>query len=132
MIKSLSVLVVDDEEDIRILLQLWLQEMGHQSDQAVSAKGAVPLVRQKAFDLVVTDVLMPEGDGLELIEALKTALPSARVIAMSGGGRYIEGENCLKIARGWGAHATLMKPFTRETFAQAMAQAFAPPPAPGW
>jgi DNA-binding NtrC family response regulator len=103
-----AVLVVDDEEDIRTLVQHWLTEAGHKVQTAVNARDGIQQAEKTVFDLVVTDVLMPDGDGLELIAALKTALPSARVLAISGGGRYIEGDNCLKFARGWGAHAALM------------------------
>lgn len=125
-----SILVVDDEEDIRQLLLLWLTEAGHKVQTAVSARDAAQLAEKNVFDLVVTDVLMPDGDGLELISALKTALPSARILAISGGGRYIERDNCLRIARGWGAHAALMKPFGREALFAAIDQALAPPSTP--
>jgi two-component system chemotaxis response regulator CheY len=128
--KPKTVLVVDDEEAIRILIQEWLLKAGHVVQTADSGKEALLLAGKTRFDLVVTDVLMPDGDGLELIGALKTALPSVRVLAISGGGRYIEGDNCLKIARGWGAHAALMKPFDEKSFLAAMEQAFTPPATP--
>jgi CheY-like chemotaxis protein len=128
--KPKTVLVVDDEETIRALLQEWLGRAGHVVQTAASGREALQLAGKTRFDLVVTDVLMPDGDGLELIAALKTALPSARVLAISGGGRYIEGDNCLKIARGWGAHAALMKPFDEKGFFAAMDQAFIPPGTP--
>src|SRR4051812_21485591 len=128
--KEKAVLVVDDEEDIRSLVQLWLTEAGHKVQVAGNARDALQLADKNAFDLVITDVLMPDGDGLELIAALKTAQPSVRVLAISGGGRYIEGDNCLKIAKGWGAHASLMKPFGSEALLAAVDQAFAPPSTP--
>jgi DNA-binding NtrC family response regulator len=66
--------------------------------------------------LVITDILMPDGDGLEVISELKKARPSARIIAMSGGGSHLRAEDCLKFAKGLGAHDVLMKPFNREQF----------------
>jgi YesN/AraC family two-component response regulator len=55
---------------------------------------------------------MPEGDGLDLITELKKVQPKARILAISGGGRYLEGSDYLKLAKGLGAHSALMKPFT--------------------
>jgi DNA-binding NtrC family response regulator len=130
--KPFSVLVVDDEEDIRTLLDLWLKEAGHKVEVAANARDAMRSIKTGTFDLVVTDVLMPDGDGLELIEALKASQPPIRILAISGGGRYIEGDNCLKIARGWGAHATLIKPFDRKKFKAAIEEAFAPPRQPSF
>lgn len=129
--KPLSVLVADDEQDIRVLLELWLKEAGHTVVLVDSAKAALQMVKQQPFDLVVTDVLMPEGDGLELIGAMKTVQPATRILAISGGGRYLESEDCLKMARGWGAHAALLKPFGQEQFTGAIKQTFAPPPGSG-
>jgi DNA-binding response OmpR family regulator len=57
---------------------------------------------------------MPDGDGFELIGGFRKAQPAARILAISGGGRFLEGTNCLKVARGLGAHAVLMKPFSWE------------------
>ena len=126
--KPLSVLVADDEQDIRVLLQLWLNEAGHAVVLVDNANAALQMIKRQLFDLVVTDVLMPEGDGLELITALKIRQPAARILAISGGGRYLESDDCLKLARGWGAHAALLKPFAHEQFTGAIKQAFAPPP----
>jgi DNA-binding NtrC family response regulator len=125
-----TVLVVDDEEQIRSLIHAWLVQAGHGVQLAANAKEGLQLAGKTRFDLVVTDILMPDGDGLELIGALKTVLPSARVLAISGGGRYIEGDNCLKIARGWGAHAALIKPFDEKGFFAAMEQALITPTTP--
>ena len=53
----------------------------------------------------------PGGDGFELIAAFRKAQPTARIVAISGGGKYLQGTDCLKIARGLGANAAVMKPF---------------------
>jgi YesN/AraC family two-component response regulator len=73
---------------------------------------------------------MPEGDGIQLIKEMKEAQPTTRILAISGGGRYIEGDNCLRIARGLGAHAAVMKPFTRDQIFVGINDALAPEPAP--
>ena len=111
---ALRVLVVDDEEGIRALLQLWLQRAGHAVTCVDCGHEAAKLLRSCRFDLVLTDVVMPDGDGYELIAFVKKLQPTARIVAMSGGGRYLAGSDCLKIARGLGAHAVVLKPFTAE------------------
>lgn len=128
--KSRSILVVDDEDDIRVLLKIWLSEAGHHVVSVAGTKEALQELKSRSFDLVVTDILMPGGDGLDLITGLKAKQPAIRVLAISGGGRYLEGENCLKLARGWGAHAGLIKPFDRGQLLAAIDQAFVPVPGP--
>ncbi|MGH7944541.1 MAG: response regulator [Opitutaceae bacterium] len=111
---ALSVLVADDEEGVRNLLVRWLRARGHTVAAAGSAHEATRLLGASGFDLVITDVVMPDGDGFELIAAFHKAQPEARILAISGGGRYLQGTECLKMARGLGAHAVLMKPFNWE------------------
>lgn len=111
---SLSILIADDEEGIRHLLHHWLEGRGHTVVAVGSAQEATHLLRKQPFDLVITDVVMPDGDGFELIAAIRKAQPNTRIIAISGGGKYLEGNDCLRMARGLGAHAIVMKPFTWE------------------
>lgn len=127
----LSVLLADDEEDIRTLVRSWLETAGHRVMVASTGLEAGGLAQKAKFDLVVTDVLMPEGDGVGLIAELKKSQPEARVLAISGGGRIIDSNDCLRIAQGLGAHAAVMKPFNREQFLAAVAQALALKPAAG-
>jgi CheY-like chemotaxis protein len=72
------------------------------------------LLGQQHFDLVITDVLMPDGDGLDVIVELKQSQRKTRVLAISGGGRHLQAAQCLKMAHGLGAHEVLLKPFTRQ------------------
>jgi DNA-binding NtrC family response regulator len=111
---ALSILVADDEEGIRNLVVNWLQERGHTLTPARSANHAFRHLSAEDFDLVITDVVMPDGDGFELISSLRKTHPETRILAMSGGGRYLRGIECLKMARGLGAHAVVMKPFNME------------------
>ncbi len=130
--KSLSILIADDENAIRILLQRWLVGDGHTVMAVGSATEASKLMKRIAFDLIITDVIMPDGDGLQLITDYKQAQPEVRILAISGGGRYMESTNCLKIARGLGAHAAVLKPFSKEQLQEGMdaALAVAKPVAP--
>jgi CheY-like chemotaxis protein len=110
-VRSLAVLVVDDVAPIQQVLQGLLQFMGHTVTCASTGKRAIELLQQHAFDLVITDVLMPDGDGLEVMLAIRKVQPHVRVIAMSGGGMHLGAEDCLRVAKAMGAEAVLVKPF---------------------
>ncbi|MBI5770934.1 MAG: response regulator [Verrucomicrobia bacterium] len=122
---QLSILVADDEQDICVLLEQWLAPLGHAVLTAGNGTEALKLIAAHPVDLVVTDILMPEGDGLKVMEGLRKTRPAARVLAISGGGRYMDGREYLKIAQGLGADAAIMKPFTRDQFLAAIGQALA-------
>ena len=121
----LCVLVADDEKEIRLLLQHWLRRAGHLVTCAASGDQAARLMKHQRFDLVVTDVVMPDGDGYEVIAHFRRLQPHARIVAVSGGGQYLHSSDCLKLARGLGAHATVMKPFTWEKLQAGITDAFA-------
>jgi CheY-like chemotaxis protein len=110
--KPLSILVADDEKSIQELLELELTRLGHRVVTASDVNAGLKAIKDHRFDLLVTDMLMPGGGGGDLIAALKKTQPTARIVAMSGGGRYANGEDCLGLARGLGAHALVLKPFT--------------------
>jgi DNA-binding NtrC family response regulator len=122
---SLSILVADDEDSIRSLLEHFLKNGGHQVVVVGNAREACEAMARQPFDLVITDVLMPDGDGLDLITELRKVQPNARIVAMSGGGRYLEGSDYLKLAKGLGAHTAMMKPFTWQELQDAMHVALA-------
>lgn len=120
---SLNILVADDEAGICNLLEHWLTSAGHKVQSVEGGQQAMRLLNQEAFDLVITDVVMPDGDGFELIPAIRKAQPETRILAISGGGRYIPGSDCLSLARGLGAHATVIKPFDCEDVRRGVANA---------
>src|ERR1017187_10374185 len=97
--KPLSILVADDEEYVRLLIQQWLEAAGHEVAGAANGKGAAALLALMQFDLAVTDILMPESDGFDLIAELKKMQPAARILAISGGGRIVAGDDWLKLAQ---------------------------------
>ena len=123
--KPLSVLIADDEENISTLVQMCVIAEGHQAVCVAGAREAKAAMARQTFDLVITDVLMPDGDGLDLITQLRRVQPATRVLAISGGGRFMETNDCLKWARGLGANAAVMKPFTREQLLAGIAEALA-------
>lgn len=107
------VLIVDDEPLIREGLQKIL-ELNH-FEVVIAANGneALQRIAQTHPQVVVTDIIMPEKDGVEVIMELRTRYPNTKIIAISGGGR-INAENHLEIAEHLGVHATLTKPFATE------------------
>src|SRR5687768_10092722 len=117
-----SVVVADDVVEIQRLIQQWLRELGCLVTCVSSGREAVRVVRTVHVDMVITDILMPDGDGLEVITELKRAQPSARIIAMSGGGNHLRAAECLKLATGLGAHGVLLKPFKREQLVELVTQ----------
>lgn len=112
----LAVLVADDARDLQVLIASWLTEAGHRVTTANNGRELVAHVQQQAFDVVVTDILMPDGDGWDAIAEVHRLRPSTRVIAMSGGSREMPPSAVLRVARGAGAIAVLQKPFSRLDF----------------
>ncbi len=121
LVSPLSILVADDEVGIRELLTEFLGRAGHRVTCASCGEEARRLLLGTTFDLVITDIVMPDGDGFELIASVKQHQPRARILAISGGGKYIQGADCLKMARGLGAHGMVMKPFDWEELRSALA-----------
>lgn len=128
--KPLSVLIADDEENIAALVRFCVESEGNRATCVGNASGAAEAMAKEKFDLVITDILMPGGDGLDLIRHAKQAQPQARILAISGGGRVLEWDDCLKMATGFGAHYAIMKPFNRERLLQAIRETMTPRPEP--
>ncbi|MBX3737353.1 MAG: response regulator [Candidatus Didemnitutus sp.] len=111
--KRLSVLVVDDSVHIVEFISELLRRQGHSVVTARSGREAEAILDAVAVDVLITDILMPDGDGIELLNRMRRAGKNiSRIVAISGGGRYVDSDNCLSIAAGAGAHAVLRKPFT--------------------
>jgi two-component system chemotaxis response regulator CheY len=126
--RKLVVIVADDVDYIRQLIERWLTDLGHEVHLAPTGNAVLKLLFAHRVDLVVTDILMPDGDGLEVLTAMGKIQPWARVLAISGGGRYMPAVDCLSVANGLGAHHTLLKPFERKQFMEALSRAMAAAP----
>ena len=113
MPNAYSILIVDDEEEMRDTLERVLAAAGYRVVTASNGAEVSSILAQVHVDLVMTDLLMPEKDGTEVIAELRKKHPNTPIVAMSGGGRMPRGDY-LKIARMFGAHAILEKPFTNE------------------
>ncbi len=106
-----SILIVDDEAPIRTLLRRILEDDGHMVREAENGQIGLTLYREDPADLVITDILMPERDGMEVTLALTQEFLDAKVIAMTGG---TGDQNFLNVAKLFGARRVIQKPFTVE------------------
>ena len=103
------ILVIDDEEIIRVLLRSALEAAGYEVTEATNGREGLDLYRKRPMDLVITDILMPELSGLDMLMELTREFLDAKVIAISGAA----GErNVLDIAKLLGARQTFQKPFS--------------------
>ena len=102
-----TILVIDDQEAIRSLLRLVLEGAGHKVLEASNGRLGLALYREKSADLIITDIVMPEMNGLELMLELTKSFLNVKVIAMSGG---LESEGGLTVAKLLGARQTFQKP----------------------
>jgi two-component system response regulator (stage 0 sporulation protein F) len=103
------ILIIDDEDTIRVLLRSVLEAEGYEVAEAGNGRQGLVLYRQRPADLVITDILMPELNGLDMLLELTRHFLRAKVIAISGA----RGEkNVLDVAALLGARRTLQKPFS--------------------
>jgi CheY-like chemotaxis protein len=108
-----SILVIDDDNDLRTVICAILEGVGYQVEEAGDGREGLVQYRSKPSDLVLTDLIMPGQEGMETILELRKEFPDVRIIAMSGGGRSEPG-SFLGFANKLGAAETLEKPFSRE------------------
>ncbi|MDO8288304.1 MAG: response regulator [Parvibaculum sp.] len=130
-----KILVVEDNPDLGDLLLTFIAAAGHQVTLRASSLAALDTLQEQSFDLVITDMFMPDRDGLEILREAKRLYPDTPVLAMSGGSRLFPTFDPLACARQFGAFAILPKPFRRSELISmveaALASAtIAPPPMP--
>jgi len=124
------VLLVEDHDTVRQLLRCTLEDDGYQVIEARNGVEALSLCRVEEPDLVVTDLIMPDKDGLETIAELRQIASHVPVIAMTGGGR-VGASLYLSVAETLGAALVLEKPFAGPILLQAVATLLASPPPAG-
>jgi len=124
-----SILIIDDEEDIRDALQMVLERAGYEVRVASNGNEAIELQREAPAQLVITDIIMPEKDGVRTIKELSREFPGVRIIAISGGGGVeplaykpgaITTTAYLAAAKEVGADRVFAKPFDRKDLIQAV------------
>ena len=104
-----TILIIDDQESIRALLRTTLEGAGYEVKEAPNGRIGLELYRFRATDLVITDILMPEMNGLDMLLELTREFLHAKVIAISGAGGE---QNVLDVAKLLGARRTFRKPFS--------------------
>ena len=105
------VLIIDDDPALRAVLGDVCTRLGHDVSVAINGCEGLAKAREVSPDLVITDIVMPEKEGLETIRELRRDLPQIKIIAVSGGGQKVGSTDCLELAEFLGAELTLTKPF---------------------
>lgn len=122
------VIVIDDEEDVRLVLKEVLARAGFEVEVASNSEEGIDLLRRRKADLVVTDVIMPGKDGVAAIYDIRMEFPNTKIIVISGGGNVahlgyepnaIKTSAYLASATAVGADRTLTKPFDRKAIVDA-------------
>ena len=113
------ILIIDDEPQIRSMLKLMLERDGYEVAEAPDGIEGIKIHRQNPADLIITDLIMPNKDGIGMIIELKKEFPDVKIIAMSGGGLN-KPEGYLRGAKKLGAACTLTKPIDRDELLRAI------------
>jgi len=116
-----KILIIDDDAQMRRLLREALSRHGYEVDEAVDGLHALHRFSEGHPGLVITDLIMPEREGLETIRSLREREPTLPVIAISGGGRCGP-ESYLSLAEAMGADRVFSKPFRVEALLAAVAE----------
>jgi CheY-like chemotaxis protein len=106
-----KILVIDDDELVRTTIKAALELADYEVMEAVDGQEGVNTFQGGGFDLVVTDIIMPEKEGIETIIEIRQHDPNIKIIAISGGGRT-SNQIFLDVAKKFGAVDVLAKPFT--------------------
>ena len=114
-----KILLIEDDKDFRDMLSVMLEREGYAVDQVENGIEGLRKVEKASFDLVITDIIMPEKEGLETIMEIRQLKPGTKIIAISGGGRSAAG-SYLKTAEYFGAAKAFQKPFDKTKFLDAV------------
>ncbi len=114
-----KILVLDDELSILLMIKKMLEKAGHEVSLALNGREGMELFEKSRPDLLITDIIMPEKEGLETIFELRRKFPELKIIAISGGGR-ISPDGYLPGAKLLGADMTFQKPLDQKEFLQAV------------
>lgn len=108
-----NILIIDDEASVRQVIRQILTREDHAVIEAENGRAGLNAFYNEGPDLVITDIIMPDQEGIEVICEIKRVSPSTRILAISGGGQWHDIDYCLKAAKQLGAEAVLRKPFSR-------------------
>ena len=120
------VLIIDDEDAVRFTLRKFIEAEGHVVVEAVNGDDGLKQFETNDVDLVITDIIMPDKEGIETIVEIKRDHPDVKIIAISGGGR-MGSTDFLEVAKKLGADEILPKPFTRSDVLEKLTRYLASP-----
>ena len=112
-----SILLIEDTVPVRVLFRAMLENEGHSVREAADGTEGLREFRRRPVELVVTDLYMPDGDGIELIRCVRRECPAVKILAVSGG---MGMDGLLHAAKLLGADGALAKPVGMEAFLQAV------------
>lgn len=116
----LSILLIEDDKDVQLFIQKPLQHLGIKVDVTDNLRDALSLFKQRHYDLIITDIILADKSGVELIRNLKASNPDIKIIAISGGAPDLakafnlssaDAQNNLNTAKKAGANIAMAKPF---------------------
>ena len=113
------ILVIDDERPVRVMLRQMLEKEGYEVEEAPDGAAGMKLLHDHLHDLIITDLFMPEKEGIETMIEVRRHFPQVKIIAISGGGRA-GALDLLPMAESFGALRTLAKPFERKELLEAV------------
>ena len=123
------ILLVEDEQLVAETLASAMVSRGHTVVTASNGIEGIKRFTEQAFDLVVTDIIMPDKEGIEMILDMRKFKPETKIIAISGGGRIGNAE-FLRMAASVGAMATLQKPIPLAKFLSVLTETLSQSPPP--
>jgi len=112
-----TILIIDDDETIREYLHCILENEGFTVLEAENGTSGIEMITKNIVDIIISDLIMPEKEGIETIREIKNFRPECRIIAMSGAANR---DNYLLITKALGADAIIKKPFSREVVLEAI------------
>ncbi len=115
-----QILIIEDDADIRSLYRRILEQAGYHVIEASDGNIGIKLYRENLPDLIITDIIMREKEGLQTIMELRRDFPQVKIIAVSGGGEAIAASTCLSLAARLGAQRTMSKPVSQTDFLKAI------------
>ncbi len=118
------ILLIEDDPDALLAIEILLSHLGYRVETARNGREGLKKFRANAPDLVLTDIIMPEAEGIETIIAMRQLRPDAKIVAMSGGGP-MNRESLLDMTVKLGATDSLAKPFDDDELARVVAHALA-------
>ena len=119
----INIVLIDDNDDIRDLVIAFLPKESYSIFSTHSGKVGIDYIKNNPVDLLITDIVMPEINGLQVISKIITIKPNVKIMAISMGG-IVSANQYLALATGLGAHKVLLKPFIQEDLLCALKELF--------